>query len=41
MQQGKIDYKNDGINKILDVLDIDNVDESLYNNVKFINCKMK
>jgi hypothetical protein len=41
MQQGKINYKEDGLNKILDVLDIDNVDDTLYSNTKFINVKMK
>jgi hypothetical protein len=41
MQQGKIDYKSDGLNKILDVMDIDNVDETLYPNTKFINVMMK
>jgi hypothetical protein len=41
MQQGKIDYKEEGINKILEVLNIDNIDVSLYHNTKFINVKMK
>jgi hypothetical protein len=41
MQQGKINYKEDGLNKILDVLDIDNIDDTLYPNTKFINVKMK
>lgn len=41
MQQKKIDYKNDGLKQISNVLTIDNIDESLYNNTKFINCKMK
>lgn len=41
MQQGKIDYKIDGLNNILDVLDVDNVDETLYPNTKFINVRMK
>jgi len=41
MQQGKINYKEDGLNKILDVMDIDNVDDTLYPNTKFINVKMK
>ena len=40
MQQGKINYKDEGLNKILDVLDIDNIDEALYPNTKFINVKM-
>jgi len=40
MQQGKINYKEDGLNKILEVLEIDNVDETLYPNTKFINVKM-
>jgi hypothetical protein len=41
MQQGKINYKEDGLNKIMDVLDIKNVDETLYPNTKFINVIMK
>ena len=41
MQQKKIDYKKDGLNKILEVLDVDNVDDTLYPNTKFINVKMK
>jgi hypothetical protein len=41
MQQGKIKYKEDGLNKILDVMDIDSVDETLYPNTMFINVKMK
>jgi hypothetical protein len=41
MQQGKINYKEDGLNKILNVLDIDNIDDTLYPNTKFINVKMK
>jgi hypothetical protein len=41
MQQGKINYKEDGLNKILDVLDIDSIDDTLYPNTKFINVKMK
>jgi hypothetical protein len=40
MQQGKINYKEDGLNKILEVLEIDNIDETLYPNTKFINVKM-
>jgi len=41
MQQGKIDYKIDGLNKILEVMDIDNIDETTYPNTKFINVIMK
>jgi hypothetical protein len=41
MQQGKIDYKEEGINNILEVLNIENIDVSLYHNTKFINVKMK
>ena len=41
MQQGKIDYKTDGLNNILEVLDVDNVDDTLYPNTKFINVKMR
>lgn len=40
MQQNKINHKNDGFNKIMDVLTIDNIDDSLYPNTKFINVKM-
>jgi hypothetical protein len=41
MQQGLINYKEDGLNNILNVMDIDNIDVSLYPNTKFINVKMK
>ena len=41
MQQRKIDYKNEGLNRILEVMDIENVDETLYPNTMFINVKMK
>jgi hypothetical protein len=41
MQQGKINHKEDGLNKILEVMDIVSVDETLYPNTKFINVKMK
>jgi len=41
MQQKKINYKEDGLNKILDVLTIDVIDEELYPNTKFINVRMK
>jgi len=41
MQQRKIDYKKDGLNNILDVLEIDSVDDNLYPNTKFINVRMK
>ena len=41
MQQGKINYKEDGINNILNVLNIENIDVSLYKNTKFINVTMK
>lgn len=41
MQQQKINYKEEGINKIMDVLTIENIDETLYPNTKFINVKMK
>ena len=40
MQQGKINYKEDGLSQIMNVLEIDNIDESLYSNTKFINVKM-
>jgi len=41
MQQGLINYKEDGLSNILNVMDIDNIDVSLYPNTKFINVKMK
>lgn len=41
MQEGKIDYKNDGINNILEVLDVVELDETKYHNTMFINVKMK
>ena len=41
MQQGKINYKEDGLNKILEVLEVDNVDDILYPNTKFVNVRMK
>jgi hypothetical protein len=41
MQQKKINYKEEGYNKILDVTELINVDESLYPNTRFINVIMK
>ena len=41
MQQGKINYKDDGLSNIMNVMDIDNIDETLYPNTMFINVKMK
>jgi hypothetical protein len=41
MQQGKINYKEDGLSQIMNVLEIDNIDDSLYPKTKFINVKMK
>jgi hypothetical protein len=41
MQQGLINYKGDGLNNILEVMDIDSFDDTLYPNTKFINVKMK
>ncbi len=41
MQQRKINYKTEGLKEILDVLDIVNIDETLYPNTKFINVTMK
>jgi hypothetical protein len=40
MQQGKINYKEDGLSQIMNVLEIDNIDDTLYENTKFINVKM-
>jgi len=41
MQQNKINYKEEGYNKILDVTELMNIDESLYPNTRFINVIMK
>ena len=41
MQQGKINYKVDGLKNVLDTMEVVNVDDSLYPNTKFINVKMK
>jgi hypothetical protein len=41
MQQRKIDYKNDGINKIMEVLKVENIDETSYHNTTIINCITK
>jgi hypothetical protein len=41
MQQGKINYKEDGINKILEVLTIRDLDNESYPNTAIINCIMK
>jgi hypothetical protein len=41
MQQRKINYKDEGYNKILDVTELVNINESLYPNTRFINVKMK
>jgi len=41
MQQGKINYKQDGINKILEVLEVQSLDGESYPNTVIINCAMK
>lgn len=41
MQQGIIDYKEDGLKQIMDVLDVVEIDDTLYPKTKFINVKMK
>jgi hypothetical protein len=41
MQQKKINYKEEGYNKILDVTELVDIDESLYLNTRFINVIMK
>jgi hypothetical protein len=41
MQQKKINYKEEGLNKITEVTEIVELDEKLYPNTMFINCKMK
>ena len=40
MQQGKINYKEDGLSQIMNVLEVESIDETLYTNTKFINVKM-
>lgn len=41
MQQNKINYKEEGYNKILEVTELVDIDETLYPNTRFINVKMK
>lgn len=41
MQQNKIDYKNEGYNKILNMTNLVDIDESMFPNTKFINVTMK
>ena len=41
MQQGKINYKDEGLNKITGVTQVVELDETLYPNTMFINTKMK
>jgi hypothetical protein len=41
MQQGKINYKTEGINQILDLMDTVNIDDVTYPNTKIINVKIK
>ena len=41
MQQQKINYKEEGYNKISELTEIETIDESLYPNTMFINTKMK
>lgn len=41
MQQQKIRYKEEGFNKITEVTEIVDIDETLYQNTMFINTKMK
>jgi hypothetical protein len=41
MQQRKIDYKNDGLKNVLDTMDIESIDDTLYPKTKFLNVKMK
>lgn len=41
MQQKEIDYKNEGFNNIMEVLDVVDIDEGLYPKTKFINVKMR
>ena len=40
MQQKKIDYKNDGMNKILEVTEVVEIDETMLPNTMIINTKM-
>jgi hypothetical protein len=41
MQQGKIDYKKEGICSVGDVFEIVNIDTEQYPNTVFINCKLR
>jgi hypothetical protein len=41
MQQRKINYKDEGMNKILDVLEIQSINKDSYENTTIINVKMK
>jgi len=41
MQQNKIEHKEEGYNKIMDVTELIDINESLYPNTRFINVKMK
>ena len=41
MQQGKINYKEDGINNTKEKLDIISIDDKTYENTEIINVEMK
>ena len=41
MQQGKIEYKSDGLKQIMGIIEIENIDDIIYHNTKFINVKIK
>lgn len=41
MQQNKINHKEEGFNKILNVIELVDIDETTYPNTMFINVKMK
>jgi hypothetical protein len=41
MQQNKINYKSEGYNEVLDIMEIVNINETDYHNTVFINVNMK
>ena len=41
MQQGKIEYQSDGLKQIMEVIEIENIDDTIHHNTKFINVKIK
>jgi hypothetical protein len=41
MQQGKIEYQSDGLKQIMEIIEIENIDDTIHHNTKFINVKIK